>query len=110
MEHDSRDLMRPFTVLGVCLVLAGTIMAVGFWLAFDRAMDRFERSVEAHGVSVRDAGSGIGLPVALGVAAGSERIGRPQIRVVDPLPIQEPVKIRGIQDDGALPVEAKIAK
>jgi hypothetical protein len=28
----------------------------------------------------------------------------------DPMPIQEPVKIRGIKDDGALPIEAKVAK
>jgi len=26
------------------------------------------------------------------------------------MPIQEPVKIRGIKDDGALPIEAKVVK
>jgi hypothetical protein len=91
----SRDLIRPFTILGVSLVLSGAMMALGFWFAFDRAMGRFERAVEAHAISVRDAG---------------RTIASPQIRVVDPLPIQEPVKIRGIKDDGSLPIEAKIAK
>jgi hypothetical protein len=99
MEHtphpSHRDLTRPFTILGVCLVVAGAIMALGFWLAFDRAMNRFERAVEAHAVSVRDAG---------------RTIASPQIRVVEPMPIQEPVKIRGIKDDGTVPIEAKIAK
>ena len=91
----SRDLTRPFTILGVCLVLSGAIMALGFWLAFDRAMGRFERAVEAHAVSVREAG---------------RTISNPQIRVVEPMPIKEPVKIRGIKDDGTLPIEAKVAK
>jgi hypothetical protein len=91
----SRDLTRPFVILGVCLVVAGAVMALGFWLAFDRAMTRFERAVEAHAISVRDAG---------------RTISNPQIRVVEPMPIQEPVKIRGIKDDGTLPIEAKIAK
>ena len=91
----ARDLTRPFVILGVCLVVAGTIMALGFWLAFDRAMTRFERAVEAHAISVRDAG---------------RMVSNPQIRVVEPMPIQEPVKIRGIKDDGTLPIEAKIAK
>ena len=91
----SRDLVRPFMILGVCLLLSGAMMALGFWLAFDRAMGRFERAVEAHAISVRDAG---------------RTIASPQIRVVDPMPIREPVKIRGIKDDGALPIEAKVAK
>ena len=106
----SHDLTRPFTILGVSLVLAGTIMALGFWLAFDRAMDRFERTVTDHAAAVRDSGHTIGPPVAQAVVAAGERIARPEIRVVDPLPIKEPVKIRGIKDDGALPIEAKIAK
>jgi hypothetical protein len=114
MEHrptaDSRNLTRPFAILGACLVLAGSIMALGFWLAFDRAMDRFERSVSNHAAAVRDSGHVIGPPVAQAVAAAGERIARPEIRVVDPMPIQEPVKIRGIKDDGTLPIEAKIAK
>ncbi len=95
LETPHRDLTRPFTILGVCLVLAGTIMALGFWLAFDRAMGRFERAVGDHAASIRSSG---------------EVIANPRIRVVDPIPIQEPVKIRGIQDDGTLPVEAKLAK
>ncbi len=106
----SRDLTRPFTILGVCLVVAGTIMALGFWLAFDRAMGRFERAVNAHAVSVRDAGQAVGPTVAQAVAAAGERIARPEIRVVEPMPIKEPVKIRGIKDDGALPVDATIGK
>lgn len=106
----SRELTRPAAVLGVCLILAGTIMALGFWLAFDRAMGRFERAVEGHAASVRDAAGAIGPPVAQSVAAAGERIARPEIRVIDPLPIKEPVKIRGIQDDGALPVDATLAK
>ena len=115
MEHphpsaSNRDLTRPFTILGVCLVLAGSIMALGFWLAFDRAMDRFERSVTNHAAAVRDSGRAIGPPVAQAVAAAGERIARPEIRVVEPMPIQEPVKIRGSKDDGALQIEAKIAK
>ena len=96
--HDparSRDLTRPAVILGLSLVLAGAVMALGFWLAFDRAMDRFERSVEAHATAVRDAGG---------------TISQPQIRVVDPLPIKEPVKIRGVKDDGTVPIEAKLAK
>jgi hypothetical protein len=96
--HDSghsRDFTRPAVILGISLVLAGALMALGFWLAFDRAMDRFERSVEAHAAAVRDAGG---------------TISQPQIRVVDPLPIKEPVKIRGVKDDGTVPIEAKLAK
>ncbi|MDQ3440808.1 MAG: hypothetical protein M3478_10715 [Planctomycetota bacterium] len=91
----SRDLTRPFTILGVCLIFSGAIMALGFWLAFDRAMGRFERAVDAHAVSVRESG---------------RTIASPQIRVVEPMPIKEPVKIRGIKDDGAMPIEAKVAK
>ena len=90
-----RDLTRPFVILSASLVLSGAMMALGFWLAFDRAMTRFERAVEAHAISVRDAG---------------QTIAQPQIRVVEPMPIREPVKIRGIKDDGTLPIEAKIAK
>ena len=107
---DARDLTRPFAILGVCLVLAGSIMAVGFWLAFDRAMDRFERSVTNHAAAVRESGRTIGPPVAQAVAAAGERIARPEIRVVEPMPIQEPVKIRGIRDDGSLPVDAELKK
>jgi hypothetical protein len=85
-------------------------MGLGFWFALDHAMGRFESAVADHAGAVRDAGSRVGMPVSNAITNAGQTIAHPEIRVVDPLPIKEPVKIRGVKDDGALPVDARLAK
>jgi hypothetical protein len=91
MESDrQRNSMTMGTamVLGGSLVIASVILAVGVWFGLDRAAGRIDRAL-------RDSG---------------DRIGHPEIKVIDPLRVQEPLKIRGVADDGALPVNAKLGK
>lgn len=119
-----RNLMTAAAILAGGLVLAAIIAAGGLWFAIDRAAARFERAVNDHAVAIRDAGQQIGPPVGQSLATLSERvithgdairmagemISHPQVKVVDGVPIREPLTIRGADNDGAIQVEATIGK
>ena len=67
------------------------IVATGFWLA----ADKLEQAINAHASAVSEAG---------------QTISQPQIRIVDAIPIKDPVKIRGIQDNGSIDINARVGK
>lgn len=112
--------MGAAAVLGGSLVLACLVLVVGLWLAADRLARRLDGPIRAHGSAVSDAGGRVGTAVdqlmlatnrhADAVRQAGAAIARPEITVAQPVPIREPVKIRGPADDGALPVNAKIGK
>jgi hypothetical protein len=113
-----KALLRAATVLGGALVVAAIIFAVGFWLAMDRFAGRIETAVGDHGQQLASAGRNVKLgfdetTAALGQHAEAVRqagvaIQHPQITVTEPIPVREPLKIRGVADDGALPVTATL--
>ena len=49
----SHDLTRPFVILGVCLIVAGATMALGFWLAFERAVEGMRSACATRGGRVK---------------------------------------------------------
>lgn len=126
------NIVAAAAVLGVALVLGCGVLVLGTrWVALaavDRGMARLETAVREHGraleTSVAQHGRvletsvaqhGRALETSITTHAGAtetagERIARPQVTVADPLPIREPLKIRGVADDGALPVNATIGK
>ena len=118
MEADSRHLVRAATVLGGALVVGCIVIAVGLWLAIDRATARLERSIQNHATAV--AGAGVTISTSLNttsvaiarhadaVAAAGVVISKPEVKIVEPVPIQQPVEIRGTGKDGALPVDAQL--
>ncbi|MBA3272340.1 MAG: hypothetical protein H0T11_00510 [Chthoniobacterales bacterium] len=117
---ESKIMFRAAAMLGGGLVVGGLLLAIGIWLAADRLADQLERGVSAHGVMTRDAGGRVATALqqttaavqqhAAAVANAGETISKPQIRVVDPLPIQQPVTIEGPADDGSISVNARIGK
>jgi hypothetical protein len=117
---ESKVVMRAAALVGGGLVLGGLALAIGIYLAADRLAGRLEIGVTNHGAMVRDAGARVaeGLEKTSAavqnhgdaVAKAGERIAKAEIRVVDPLPIQQPVTVKGVAADGAMPVNAKVGK
>ena len=119
-------------VFAVGMVVAAAVGVAGVrWVALD-AMGRFERSVREHGGRVEAAGQNAGTPIGRSVqdlsgsmvklAASVEHAGadvsRPLVKLDGPIAVREPLmirageplKIRGIEDDGGVPVSATLGK
>ena len=109
-------------VLGLCFVAGGGLMAAGVWLALDRTMDRFETAVGRHAESTERGGAVAGASVREGVleltaatekhAEAIERSGKlislPVIKIQSPVAVEQPIRIMGPREDGALPVNARV--
>jgi hypothetical protein len=106
------------------LLLSSLLVVWGVGEALDRGMARFERAVHGHGRSVEQGGERAGAPIqqalkdvsaAMGrhgesVQQAGDKIAHPQIRMQDPIAVQQPVIIRGPTNDGALPVKAELGR
>lgn len=81
-------------------------------------------AVQDHSESVTQAGQQIGPPVqqsigglstavlqhSKAVTDAGQTIARPEVRMVDPVEVKEPVTIQGPREDGSLPVDAGLGK
>ena len=118
--HDPKSSIRAALILAIGLCIGGLTLAIGIWLAAERLGTRLEAAVTSHAVMTRDAGTKVAASLdaagnALVDHAGAVReagrtISTPELRVVDPLPIRQPVKIEGPADDGSLNVNATVGK
>jgi hypothetical protein len=109
-------------VLGLCFIQGGGLMAAGIWMAMDRAAGRLEATLQAHARSTEQAGAAAGVPVREAVleltaatekhAGAIERSGKlislPVVKIQSPIAVEQPVRIMGPRDDGALPVNARV--
>jgi hypothetical protein len=105
-------------VFAIGVVVASVVLVLGGRMVADRAMTRFETAVEDHAKSVERAGVPINAGLrdvagafdrpAAAIDRAGERISHPQLQ--GPVTVDQPLLIRGVRDDGALPVNAKLAK
>jgi hypothetical protein len=106
MEPRNSNLVVAAVVLGVCLVLAAGVFVGGMWLALDHAAARLGADVRDAGQTVHSGGDGI----AGAINNAGQTIGHAQVMIGGPLVIREPLKVRGVADDGSMPIDARIAK
>jgi hypothetical protein len=106
MNERPRNLVSAAAILGASVVIASIVLMGGLWLLIDRSLDRVEANLNqtaattnATAVAMRDA-----MTQAIGQA--SQTIARPYVQVSSP----EPLKVRGVADDGGLPVAVSITK
>lgn len=118
------NIVLAATVFAVGIIIASIILISGVKSALNDAMLRLDTSVRTHANSVEQAGAQAGVPVqkavvglsdAVGKHAGAvERAGktisRLQITVNGPVDVAQPVRIKGLREDGSLPVNVRLAK
>ncbi|HEX8914502.1 MAG TPA: hypothetical protein VF796_19290 [Humisphaera sp.] len=121
--------MKGNVVVAAVIFALGPVGAAGIfvWGLRAAATDlgvRIESAVGGHGKSVERAGSAAGEPIrdALGGVQGSVdrhaaslektggQIARPVIDLKGPLILRQPVQIEGTAPEGALKVDARLAK
>jgi hypothetical protein len=117
-------------VFAAGVVIAALVIVLGLRSVVNGATDRLDAAVKAHGRSVERGGEQAGAPIRSGlddlaaamnrhgksVQDAGERIAHPQlpadytIRLQGPVAVQQPLTVRGPAEDGALPINARIAK
>lgn len=96
MNNDSvRPNHRFALILAVGLVVGCAVLAAGLWLAADHLAGKLATALDGNAAAIRDAGKVISTPA---------------LRIEEPIPIKEPLKIRGLQDDGSINVNAAMGK
>jgi hypothetical protein len=129
MTNESRNvrggnLLTAAATLAAGLVVGSVVLVVGAGWVADRAMTRFESAVHDHSAAVTSAGTDIGTAAQRGfdtlsthvdqhtgaVDRAGQRIAQPVIKITTPIEVQQPLRIEGPREDGALPVNARIAK
>ncbi|HLL88885.1 MAG TPA: hypothetical protein VK324_06255 [Tepidisphaeraceae bacterium] len=89
------------TVGGICLILACVVLVVGMRAALVAAADRLGESVREHAKGMNSSFEAHGTAVR---AAGTD-IATARVTLTGPVQVREPLKIRGVHDDGTLPVK-----
>lgn len=107
--YDARTVLRLATIGGVSFVLGCALLALGIWLGLDHAARRLGGTIHDHGAAV-DRVSGVMQQHGKAIVEAGGTIAHPEIRIVDDVPIKQPVQVRGPAEDGALPVDARLAK
>lgn len=89
---------------GLCFVVGCVVLVVGMRMALVAAANDLGHAVSRHGEVLQSAVKEHGGAIA---TAGST-IAHPSVKFEDPIQVKEPLKIRGIHDDGTLPVAPKV--
>ena len=111
-------------ILGVSLIAASGLFVWGMWAALDHAAARLQTGMRDHSTSVERAGAEAGAPIreaVLNLTAATEKhansieragvtIAQPTITMHSPIAVEQPVRIAGPREDGALPVNAKVGR
>jgi len=114
------------SILALGLVMASVVAVLGVSRIADRTAARLEEAARQHGKQVERAGAAAGTPIrdALvqvdqsidGHAGSIEQAGaaisraQPSIEMRGSLNLGSPVQVQGPRENGALPVDARIAK
>ena len=117
-------------IFGAALVISIVILVFGIMSAAEEAMRRFEAAVADHARSIEKAGERTGGPISASLSAlppalerhgqsvekAGEKIAHPDIptnlsiRMEGTVPVPQPLQIQGPAAEGALPVNARLAK
>ncbi len=118
------NIVLAATVFAAGIIIASIILISGVKSALNDAMLHLDTSVRTYTKSVEQAAAATRLPIqeaagdlldAIGKHAGAvERAGktisRLQITVNGPVDIAQPVRIKGLREDGSLSVNVRLAK
>lgn len=105
-DNNNRNLVTAATVLGVSVVVSAIVVAGASWFLVDRSVGRIESAMDR--ATVRAAESAEALRVTVG--GGIDNIHKAITPVYVQVGTPEPLKVRGVLEDGSIPVDVDLGK
>ena len=118
------NIVLAAAVFAAGIIIASIILIFGIKSALNDTLLHLDTSIRTHAQSVEQAGAAAGVPIQKAVvgltnavakhAGAVERAGktisRLHVTVNGPLELAQPVRIKGIREDGSVSVNARLAK
>ena len=105
-KRTSNDLVKAAAVLGGLVLLASIVLMAGTWILVDRSVGRIEAAMHRTADTASQNGEALRASIIAAIDGASQRISRPYVELGAP----EPLKVRGVSDDGGIPVSVDMSK